>query len=320
MSEERGAELFQALHAIIDAVTNLNLRDLEAEAKASSSLSAEEGTSAKASARGKAKDPNPDWTEVPYDPVPITPLSTRSCFSQVVGSSSESPIVPPSRVALEATSLANHPAFSPAAVAAWVATIDQAEGQNQGGQRDGQGGPQGDGGRGNGDGQGGGEQPPLAYHNAAQFLAARNAAPSHQAKDNLEQEAISRSPAQDVQLAAMLKINLRMQALVVQLNTKVNQAEGQVAAANTLARQAQAAAHNAANVNRVQACSTPKVWGQEEGRACGSLDPCDRRLSLNCSRRGLHPVGILLSGGWIPCPVDKCLQSVQEGKWWGRAF
>jgi hypothetical protein len=41
MSEKRGAELFQALHAIIDAVTNLNQRDLEAEAKASSS-SAEE--------------------------------------------------------------------------------------------------------------------------------------------------------------------------------------------------------------------------------------------------------------------------------------
>jgi hypothetical protein len=59
MSEERGAELFRALHAIIDVVTNLNLRDLEAKAKASSS-STEEGTSAKASARGKAKDPNPN--------------------------------------------------------------------------------------------------------------------------------------------------------------------------------------------------------------------------------------------------------------------
>ena len=63
MSEERGAELFRALHAIIDAVNNLNLRDLEAEAKASSSSSAEEGTSAKVSAKGKAKDPNPDWTK-----------------------------------------------------------------------------------------------------------------------------------------------------------------------------------------------------------------------------------------------------------------
>jgi hypothetical protein len=79
MSEERGAELFRACHAIIDVVTNLNLRDLEAEAYASSSSSAE-GTSAKASASawGKAKDPNPDWTKVPYNLVPITPLSTES--------------------------------------------------------------------------------------------------------------------------------------------------------------------------------------------------------------------------------------------------
>jgi hypothetical protein len=213
-------ELFRALHAIIDAVTNLNLRNLESEAKASSS--AEEGTFAKASARGKAKDSNPNWTEVAYNLVPITPLSTRPRFSQLVSSSSESPIVPPSRIALEATSLANYPALNPATVAAWAAISDQAEGQNEGGQRDGQKGRQGEGGGGIGDGQGGGGQPPLAYHNAAQFLAAWNAAPSDQAKDNLEQEAMSWSPAQDVQFAAMLKINLRMQALVVQLNTGVN--------------------------------------------------------------------------------------------------
>jgi hypothetical protein len=117
MSKEKGAELFRALHAIIDAVTNLNLRDLEAETKALSS-SAKEGASAKASARGKAKNHNPDWTTVSYNPVPITPLSTRPHFSQVVGSSSESPIVPPSRVALEATSLAN---CSPAVLEAWSA-------------------------------------------------------------------------------------------------------------------------------------------------------------------------------------------------------
>jgi hypothetical protein len=117
MSEKRGAELFLALHAIINAVTNLNLRDLEAEAKASSS-SAEEGTSAKAYAKGKAKEHDPNWTKVPYNPVSITPLSTRPRFSQVVGSSSKSPIVPPSRVALEAASLANH---NPAVLAAWTA-------------------------------------------------------------------------------------------------------------------------------------------------------------------------------------------------------
>jgi hypothetical protein len=131
MSEERDAALFRALHAIIDAVTNLNLRDLEAEAKASSS-SAEESTSAKASAKGKAKDRDPDWTGVPYNRAPITPLSTRPRFSQVVGSSSESPIVPPSQVALEATSLANYPAYSPAVVAAWAAMNSPVGGQGDG--------------------------------------------------------------------------------------------------------------------------------------------------------------------------------------------
>jgi hypothetical protein len=72
MSEERGAELFRALHAIIGAVTNLNLRDLEAEAKAavaSEKVQAESSTqgastSASASSKGKAKDPDPHWTEV----------------------------------------------------------------------------------------------------------------------------------------------------------------------------------------------------------------------------------------------------------------
>jgi hypothetical protein len=88
MSEERGAELFRALHAIIDAVTNLNLRDLEAEAKAgvaSEKVQAESSTqgastSVSASLKGKVKDPDPDWTEVSYNPVPITPLSTRPRF------------------------------------------------------------------------------------------------------------------------------------------------------------------------------------------------------------------------------------------------
>jgi uncharacterized protein YmfQ (DUF2313 family) len=62
------SELFRALHSLLDAVTNLNLRDLEAEAKAESSLQR-----ADASAKEKAKDPDPDSTEVPFNPVPITP-------------------------------------------------------------------------------------------------------------------------------------------------------------------------------------------------------------------------------------------------------
>jgi hypothetical protein len=38
MSKERGEELFRALHSLLDAVTNLNLQDLEAEAKAASAF------------------------------------------------------------------------------------------------------------------------------------------------------------------------------------------------------------------------------------------------------------------------------------------
>jgi hypothetical protein len=130
MSKERGEELFRALHSLLDAVTNLNLRDLEAEVKAASSPQEAKakssiqgaGSSAGASAKGKVKDPDPDWSDVPYNPVPISPLSTRPRFSQVVGSSSESPIVPPSRVSIEAVSLANNPVnYSPAVLAAWAA-------------------------------------------------------------------------------------------------------------------------------------------------------------------------------------------------------
>jgi hypothetical protein len=131
MSKERGTELFRALHAIINAVTNLNPRDLEAEARASTS-SPEAGTSASASGKGKAKDPNLDWTEVPYNPVLITPLSTRPRFSQVVRASSESPIFPPSRIAVEATLLAEYPVYTTATIAAWATGMNVPGAQNQG--------------------------------------------------------------------------------------------------------------------------------------------------------------------------------------------
>jgi hypothetical protein len=206
MFKERGEELFRALHSLLDAVTNLNLRDLKAEAKAATSPQEAKadsstqgaGTSASASAKGKAKDPDPDWTKVPYNPVPITPLSTRPRFSQVVGSSLESPIVPPSRISIEAVSLADNPVtYSPAVFAAWAA-MNNPPGGGQDAQHQG-GGPQGGGnGDGNGDGQGGngnaqdgGGQAPLGYNNAGQFLAAWNIAPTDQARDALEQEAVT---------------------------------------------------------------------------------------------------------------------------------
>jgi hypothetical protein len=67
----------------------------------------------------------------------------------------------------------------------------------------------------------------------------------------------------------MMKINLQMQALVVQLNTRVNQAQGQVAAANALARQAQAAAHGAANVDRFRPAAPPKYGDKKKGEHVG---------------------------------------------------
>jgi hypothetical protein len=222
MSKEKGEELFWALHRLLDAITGLNFKDLEAEAQAGSS---KQGVPA--SSIGKAKDPDSDWTEVPCHPVSITPLSTRPRFSQVVGSPSETPIVPPSQVSIEAVSLAEHLVYIPAVIAVWAAMNAPAGGggqnaHNQGAQPQGQGAqqqvPQGGGGQqdGNGGGQGGigngqdgGGQAPLAYTNAAQFLAAWNASPSNQARDKLKQEAINRIPAMDVLFATILKINLQ---------------------------------------------------------------------------------------------------------------
>jgi hypothetical protein len=159
MSKKIVEELFRALDSLLDVVTNLNLRDLEAEAKAASASekaqaeSSTQGTSTSASAspKGKAKDHDPDWTKVPYNPVPITPLSTRPRFFQVVASSSESSIVPPRRNSVEAVSLANHPVWSPAVIEAWAAMNLPAGGGPQG---DGQGDPQGRGGNENGNGGG----------------------------------------------------------------------------------------------------------------------------------------------------------------------
>jgi hypothetical protein len=113
----------------------------------------------------------------------------------------------------------------------------------------------------------------LAYNNAAQFLAACNTAPSDQDKDNLEQKAIICSPAQDVQFAAMMKINQRLQATVGHLTTRVNQAQSRVAAANVLARQAQAAAHGAANVDCFRPAAPLKYGDKKKGEHVGHWIP-----------------------------------------------
>jgi hypothetical protein len=134
-------------------------------------------------------------------------LSSRPRFSQVVGFSSESPIV----------------SHSPISVA--VHAIANAAG---------------------GAGPAGGNSPsPLAYASGAQFNAQWNACVTDQARAILEQEAITRSPIQEVQLTAMVKINLRLQATVGQL-------VGQVQAA-TIAAQA------AGNVDRFRSAAPPST-------------------------------------------------------------
>jgi hypothetical protein len=76
---------------------------------------------------------------------------------------------------------------------------------------------------------------------------------------------IAVSPWQNVQFAAMLKINLQLQASVGQLTNQVLAAQGQVAAANVLARQAQTAVHGAANVDRFRPAAPPKYGDKKKG-------------------------------------------------------
>jgi hypothetical protein len=134
-------------------------------------------------------------------------LSLRPRFSQVVGSSSESPIVSRSPISAAIHAMAN--------AAGGAGPVD-----------------------------GNPPPPPLAYASEAQFNAQWDACVTDQARATLEQEAITRSPIQDVQFAAMVKINLRLQATVGQL-------AGQVQAA-TVAAQA------AGNVDRFRPAAPPK--------------------------------------------------------------
>jgi hypothetical protein len=92
MSKEKGKELFCALNVILDAVSSLNLRDLEAEARANRRESSSKA--AAESSKEKEKVAEPDWKDIPFNPVLITSLSSRPRFTQVVGSSSEA-MAPP---------------------------------------------------------------------------------------------------------------------------------------------------------------------------------------------------------------------------------
>jgi hypothetical protein len=137
----------------------------------------------------------------------------RPRFSQVVGSSLKSPIVPRSPISVAVHAMAN--------------AADDA-------------------------GPAGRNSPPLplAYASGAQFNAQWNACVTDQARAALEQEAITRSPIQDVQFAAMVKINLRLQATGGQL-------AGHVQAAMV-------AAQAAGNVDPFRPAAPPKYGNKKQ--------------------------------------------------------
>jgi hypothetical protein len=111
---------------------------------------------------------------------------------------------------------------------------------------------------------GGAQQQPLAYNTAAQFLGMWDNCATDVARQNLEQQAISRSPVAEVQLAAMVKINLRLQATVGTLTGQVGAAHAAAAAANQAAVNAQAVATAAGNVDRFRPAAPPRFENKKK--------------------------------------------------------
>jgi hypothetical protein len=214
------------------------MRDLEAEAKADRGESSSKA--AAESSKGKDKVAEPDWEDIPFKPVPITPLSSRPRFTQVVGSSSEA-MAPPRAGATvirpssdgggdgRGRGLGGPPGGPPSGPPGGppgglrqspsLSRNPSPSGSHNGG---GNGGALGGG---LGGGPGGAQQPPRAYNTAAQFLGMWNNCATDVAPQNLEQQAISRSPVAEVQIAAMVKINLRLQATVGALTGQVGAAQ-----------------------------------------------------------------------------------------------
>jgi hypothetical protein len=111
---------------------------------------------------------------------------------------------------------------------------------------------------------GGAQQPPLAYNTAAQFLEMWNNCATDVARQHLEQQAISRSLVAEVQIAAMVKINLRLQVTVGALTGQVGVAQAAAAAANQAAANAQAVATAARNTDRFRPAAPPKYGNKKK--------------------------------------------------------
>jgi hypothetical protein len=275
MSKEQGEELFSALNVLIDAITSLHLRDLKAEAKGDRGGSST--GAATASLKGKDKVAEPDWEDIPYNPLPITPLSSKPRFTQVVESSSEA--MSPPRPSLGAATLTastlrppgdagrgrggiggrglgespRDPSPSPSRspTPSEGHSDDNGDGGGVGGGRPGAGGAQ----------QGG---PPLAYNTAAQFIAMWNNCATDVARQNLEQQAIARSSVAEVQMAAMVKANVRHQPTIGTLTGQVRAAQAAATAVNQAAVNAHAVATAAENADRFRPAAPPKYRNKKK--------------------------------------------------------
>jgi hypothetical protein len=283
MSKEKGEELFRALNVILDVVSSLNLRDLEAEAKADRGESSSKG--AAESSKGKDKVAEPDWEDIPFNHVPITPLSSRPRFTQVVGSSSEAMAPPRAGTTVirppgdgrgngsgrgsggppggPPGGFPGGPSGGPRRSPNLSRSPSPSGSHNGGGDGGGLGGGVG-GGLGGAQHGGGTQEQPLAYNTAAQFLGMWNNCATDVARQNLEQQAISGSPVAEVQVAAMVKINLRLQATVGALTGQVGAAQAAAAAANQAAANAQAVATAAGNTDRFRPATPPKYGNKKK--------------------------------------------------------
>jgi hypothetical protein len=84
------------------------------------------------------------------------------------------------------------------------------------------------------------------------------------ARQNVEQQAVTRSPITEVQLAAMVKINFRLHTAVRALTGQVGAAKAAAAAANQAAANAQAVATAAGNADRFRPASPPKYGNKKK--------------------------------------------------------
>jgi hypothetical protein len=303
MSKENGKELFRNVNVILDAITNLNVRNLEVEA-----VEIEGRTSSTQPNLQKEKIRLTILTGSTFHSIQsplLQDLSSRPRISQVVGSSFETPIVSPIPIAVASSSLADRPVIGAAAAARMVmnspdggGAVEGGDGGPPGGGPPGGGGPfsgggdgpPSDGGPPGGGGGGGAPPPPLPYQTAAQFLAMWDNTRTDVGRRNLKQIAISRSTLLKLQLATMVKYNLRLQTTIATITRQVAGATVAAAMASEYQRsQRPGRGAGSRECGSFLSCCASQVREKDKGRGREAVDPRDRGLLANRPRCGSYP-------------------------------